>query len=354
MPTALERLSHDGTLLILSAAILIYIVARTALDVISGGRGITAGQLAIANAFPVLTVACVAAWNRQADLALAIVLGSTVAALTLVLGLTLTGEALGDDDIAPSSRAWQFLLPTTLMLMLVGFGGRLTLTHAAMLLAMGVLVSGIWREGERTVPTIAPDATEEEPRRVDTTRWLRGILAVLLGVLAGWLAMRGGLDIAASRRGLSPGVVGVTVISAMLALPATGYATLMARTGRTGMALASQVGTAMLLLTLVLPATITVWYARGAIVVRDTSTTTTAPTPMLKFMSAELSLETAKPLPFSIGLWRIEAVLLVALALPVIPVALGRWKPTRAEGAVLIVGYVLYLGLITAMGTRWH
>lgn len=353
MPHATGGFGDDETLLILAAAVLVYIVARSAMDVLSAGRGLTAGRLALAHVMPVAAVAWVSAASGQGDLALATILGSSVAAMALVTGLALTNGPY--EETPPSVRAWQFLLPVTLTLLLVGFGARLNMTHAAMLAAFGMLIAGIWREGERTAPetlsaTDVETAAPELPRR-DALWWFRAVFTILLACVAGWLATRGAIGVAASRRGLSVGVVGVTVISAMLTLPAVGTATLLGRTGRASMAIATQVGTVLFLLSLVLPVAIVLTHVRSAIRwTTDTATSADA----IQVGRFVFDRAKAAPLSFPVGLWRIETVLLIALALPLLPVAMGRWKPGKAEGTVLIVGYVLYLALVTAMGDRWH
>ncbi len=57
----------------------------------------------------------------------------------------------------------------------------------------------------------------------------------------------------------------------------------------------------------------------------------------------------AEALPFSWVTWRVDNVILVLLAFPLFPAALGRWRMGRPEGLTLIAIYAVYV-LMEAAG----
>jgi len=55
----------------------------------------------------------------------------------------------------------------------------------------------------------------------------------------------------------------------------------------------------------------------------------------------------AFPLPY--GTWRIDSMVMIVVGLLILPIALGRWGPSRIEGLLLVVLYVLYLYLVSPL-----
>jgi Ca2+/Na+ antiporter len=369
-----------GVVLLVGAAILLYAVARSVLDLLNhtGATSPTPARLAIASAVPVTAVALWAAWVREAGMALGVVLGAALASLALVSGIALV-NADGPADPPPGSRAFQFLLPVALVLLVLGFGARIGLTEAALLAMLGLVILGVWNEEVQRAatelggltdspatidvqvagtvvvvdpPAPAPLPTSPEPK--DRLRPVRWVLTIVLAVVGGWLAAQAGVEVGRSRRGLSPGVVGVTLLSALVMLPAVGIATFLARTKRTGIAIGAQAATALVLLTVVLPLTVAVWHLRPIISPVEVVATTLTTQPAIAPLATDAPHDVVHAMPFGVGLWRIETLLLVALALPLVPMAMGRWRPGRLEGTVLLAGYVFYLLIVVAAGDRWH
>jgi Ca2+/Na+ antiporter len=58
---------------------------------------------------------------------------------------------------------------------------------------------------------------------------------------------------------------------------------------------------------------------------------------------------TSRGMIYSIVTWRVDNVVLIAMAFLVLPVALGRWKLGRAEGFTLVALYAVYV-LMEAVG----
>jgi cation:H+ antiporter len=331
-----------GTMLLLGAAVLIYAVARSAVDLLNANMT-SPGRLAIAHAVPLAAVAWTAAAMGQAELLLAVVMGTSLASLSVVIGVALTGPS--SLQLPSSAKAWQFLLPVALLLLMMGFSAHLGLQEAAMLGLMGAAAAGVWNSDD-TLPSAAKLPVDIGPQTTrDRLRPAQAALTLLLAGLAGWLAVRGSVDLATTRRGLSPGVIGLTLLSAMLILPHIGIATLLGQTRRVGIAAGAQIGTAFIALTFVLPIAIVIWHARG--LVRSGVLERSQLADMFE------GIESA-PLPFPVGFWRIEGALLIAASLPLVPVAIGRWRPARAEGAALIFAYIVYLLIVTKAANRWH
>ncbi|HEV7300247.1 MAG TPA: hypothetical protein VGN72_12835 [Tepidisphaeraceae bacterium] len=330
-----------GTLLLIGAAMLIYAVAWSAIDLVTDDA-VSPGWLAVGSSLPLAAVAWAGALLGQADFVMAVVLGTSIAGLAIIVGTVLTGPS--ELELPPSSRAWPLLLPVVLLLLMMGFGARIGLQEAAMLAVLGAAVGAVWRAGDAS-PTLLTDAdvvpVTTARRRLDVLVVLQALLTLLLAVVAGWLAVRGALDLSAARRGLSPGVVGITLISAMLMLPSVGKATFLSQTNRAGIAIGAQVGAVLIALTFILPVAVVVWYVR-TVALTDAGAVD------------PFEMDRVVAMPFAIGFWRVETTVLLALALPLLPVAARRWKPGRTEGLVLICGYVYYLLLITRASNRWH
>jgi hypothetical protein len=52
-----------------------------------------------------------------------------------------------------------------------------------------------------------------------------------------------------------------------------------------------------------------------------------------------------RALPFPMGVWRVDTVLLLAVGFLLLPIALGRWSPGAIEGYGLLFVYVGYMML---------
>lgn len=365
-----------GAMLLVVAAVLLYAVARSMVDLLArDATGPSAARLATALATPVVAVAMWAAWFGQAGMALGVVLGAALAALALVTGISLANADRPVDELPPGSRSLQFLLPVMLVLLVIGFGAHIGLTEAALLALLGLVILGVWNEDARRTPTPATIAAPDlvEPNKIipietgvsdladstraspvrDRLRPVRWVLTIVLAVAGGWLATRAGIEVGTSRRMLSPGVVGVTLLSAIVSLPAVGIGTFLARTNRVGVAVSTHSATALILVTAALPLTVVVWHLRKELSPIEASTSP-AIAPATQTVVGATPTDVFTAMPFGIGLWRIETLLLVALSLPLVPIATGRLKPGRLEGAVLMAGYVFYLLVVVALGDRWH
>ena len=62
--------------------------------------------------------------------------------------------------------------------------------------------------------------------------------------------------------------------------------------------------------------------------------------------------KTVEVLAFPLGVWRVDAVLLVILSVLYLPVSMGRWNLGRGEGMLLVVAYFGYLIATTISGVH--
>ena len=271
-------------------------------------------------------IALAAIFHRPAllDIAAGVPFAATIAALTLGLGVVLfvaPPQKPGANPLA--HRAWAFLLPTGLLLLLIGFTGELTPRSALILAAEGGAIF-IVRSGARRGSTLS-SATESAHTRgrfgpVQTT------LALALALIAGWAMMQGASILAAHSPIFRPGVAAVLVLGPAVVLPMIPPIATLAERGRRDEAQSTIVAFALINLCVVLPLVIV------AQLVLEKSTAATQPSAV-------------GGLPFPILVWRLDTVLLATIGLLVLPTAIGRWRLGRAEGFALIGLYVVYLFL---------
>jgi Ca2+/Na+ antiporter len=153
------------------------------------------------------------------------------------------------------------------------------------------------------------------------------VVAAIAAIAVTWAVAR----IGATNRVLSIGTLAGTVIAPLLVLPLVGASSERAYRERSASSsMAAALATAVLNLCL--------WMPIMAIV------------RMWREWHNGNPLNT--PLPIPLGVWRVDATILVAVGLLLVPVGLRRWQPGKIEGAVLVVSYVLFVGLMATSGWR--
>src|SRR5438132_6816225 len=95
---------------LLGAAVGWYVAARLAVAALAGRRAAPLAR-GTAHAIPVLILALIAIVRHQPQIAIGVVFGSCVAALSLVLGVV-TFTAPPDTITIEARRTWGFVLPT--------------------------------------------------------------------------------------------------------------------------------------------------------------------------------------------------------------------------------------------------
>jgi hypothetical protein len=304
--------------LLVGGIVLQYVATRLWIAALSPADGSRPGRQAFAQWLPILATAIAALAMHQPVMALCLVFGSSVAGLSLVLGMTSYVAPI--DPSVSQKRLWGMVFPAGIFLLLAGFRGKLTWGHSVMLLLMGSAFLAVWTERSDEVLPLADSNRSARPWKILL------IPAIVLACVGAAVTLYGSGK--AGSRILTPDLMAATILSPLLLLPALGSGTLFAHSGRTDRAVTSICGTVLLNLCLLLPAIVLTEYARGAYHGR------------------------AEPMVFPLITWRVDAVLLVVLGFALIPAAAGRWVPQRFESVLLVVVYAGYLFSEMALSVR--
>ncbi len=341
-----NRLSAAAVLILLGSAAL-YVASRAAVDALARsnggwGRLPPPGLLALGHWMPIVALAGFATARGLSHVALGVAFGSSVAALSLAMGLVtyLTPPM----SLPASRRAWPFVLIGVMVPLLGGFSGQLTGVHAVILLVLGAIAWSVWRASAReltpsealvaALPVLDPGTgsgpAAPRPAVPVTLRAIQWLLAVGLALLGAKLTLMGTVDAEASNRFLSTGLLAAAVLSPVIVLPIIASGTDLAHHGRSGDAVAALVGLAMLNLFALVPVIIAFWYLRSA--------------GQIGYQAGLTGLwARLEPIPLPMAVWRIDLVALTIIGFAMVPVALGRWALGRLESVGLVIGYVAYL-----------
>jgi hypothetical protein len=167
------------------------------------------------------------------------------------------------------------------------------------------------------------------------------LLAIALGAVGAWMGYEAVLAADAKTRVATAGLIAAAILGPLLALPILGTGAIAAHHRRMGAVTANLVAIVLLNLCVLLPVVILMDYARQWIALYRSGLRSTA------VIAGQLHA-----VPFPLGVWRVDCVLVMALGLLLIPVSLGRWKLERAEGLALAFGYVAYLIVSAAVTVR--
>lgn len=317
-----------GVMLLLAAAAL-YVAGNAAVGAvtpsISSGSPDTSNpsHRALMQWLPIVATVLAAVLLGFGGMAVAIVFGTSLACLTLVLGMATYAAPL--QTAGPRRRAWAFVAPAAMLCLMAGFAGSLTWVHAVVLILLGMALLTLWQT--EVSGDYAPSRLGES--MLNGTQL---VLAILLAGIGGWAAIMAAVNAGRSSQITTPSVVAVGVLSPMLILAALRSSTTLAERGNPEAATSSLIGTVLLNLCVLLPVAILIWYFRTG------WAATAAPHHSLRAI-----LVAGQTLPYPLGVWRIETILLLIVGLLLLPVALGRWNLTRRESAALILGYAIYL-----------
>jgi Ca2+/Na+ antiporter len=317
--------------LIVGVAVL-YVATRLALWSTAPNGDLPPRRRALAQWIPVLTTAAAAMALHQPAVAISLVFGTSIACLSLVLGLSNYVAPL--HELPPNRRVWPLALPASLLVLLIGFRGSFTWVHGLMLIVMGATFLAVWMEHPATESATLPPATTAPPK------WSPMFAAIVLAILGGWAAVKGAVGTGEHSRMVSAPLMATTVLSPLMMLPALGSATIAAHRGQIGGVITSLCGTVQLNLCALLPAIILIDALGGTVLHLSHSTAVAA-------AGAPLPAT-----PFPLVTWRVDAVVLVLLTFALVPVASGRWLPERLESMLLILVYALYLIAETALSAR--
>jgi hypothetical protein len=376
------NLGERSVALMVGAAVLLYVAGRAAADATAAGRPASGGRLAIGHWLPIAAVTVVAAFVGQPAVAIGIIFASAIGCLSLGLGtLAVVAPA---PVVAPANakRTWPLLIPAGLMAWVAGFHRDVRPTDAAALAVEALCVLLVWSDRKSDpVPTEPP---AEPPALVPgwVPAWLRPVqllLAVGVAIVGSYLAVQGLIWAAATNESATPGLLTATFLAPLAVLPILGTAADLARRGpaATTESASALMGVALLNACLGLPLALAAAVGRAWLKVRlavdpnllwgwhgwpawlgltpaDLATTK----PIAAVTPGEdgpwpafARLVSSAPVPFPLAVWRVDLVVVVAVAVALIPVALGRWPLTRRQGVLLLAAFVAYLYVTLWVGT---
>jgi Ca2+/Na+ antiporter len=330
---AMDGRAESGAMIMVAAALL-YVATRMAVYALARPDGSDPGRGALGQWLPIAATTTVAILSRRADIAVAVIFGTSVACLSLVLGSAMYLTPMQSPPV--SRKVWPFVLPAALLPMMAGFSAHLTWWHALMLLALGGAILAVWRE--------SAEVAEEpsSPRRPQSGfKRAMALAAIAIACIGAHFAVSGAIAANSSPRFGSTATLAATVLSALLVLPTLGTASAVAQRGNPGLAVSALVGTVLLNLCLLLPIAILLWYPLS-----------TTPARLANFRDFKLPWESTHALPYDVMAWRIETVIVVVLGFGLIPASMGRLKIGRLESVLLVTGYGVYVVLMAVFGLQ--
>lgn len=321
-----ENLLRIEILLLAVTALMLYAASRAASEALAaGGRGGAIGR-AIGHSIPIGLVGIAAVWARLDPLAVGVLFAASVMCMTLVVGVALLSAPL--EEPSEGRHAWGLMLPVGILCFIAGLMGGVSVLVGGALIVLGATIVWSWRGDVPMAQRVDPPA---DGRATATHRVVMLVLAIILAGIAAVAVAWSVSKLGTTHRVLSIGTLAGTVIAPLTVLPLVGASSERAYRERSAASsLATALATAMLNLCLWLPiaAVLRIWR---------------------EWAGGEKTLTT---LPIPLGVWRVDAILLVAVGLMLVPVGLRRWQPGKAEGAVLVLAYVLFVGLMARSGWR--
>jgi Ca2+/Na+ antiporter len=234
------------------------------------------------------------------------------------------------------------LLPAGLLAFLAGFGGRISGLDAGVLLLQGLFVLWLWIEPARPqspAPVIAMETEPAKPIRALLLRILQLLLAITLAAVGAWLAMAG-IDRAIATSDLaSAGLLTAMMLCPLLVLPIIGTGTELAQRNQSAAAVSAQVGVSLLNVFALLPLLVLIGHRHELF-----SAVLQQMIAVFHFTS-HVSQPVDPVVIFPLAVWRVDVVMIIALGLYLMPIAIGKWKMTKLQGAALMLGYAVYLVL---------
>ena len=314
-------------MLVILGVIIQYAATRLALAAWTRYDGYWPRRRALVQWLPICASTLAATVMGQTGVAIGLVFGSSVACLSLVMGLSSCFG--GVRELPVNSRLWCLVMPAALLVLMMGFHGSFVLLHGAMLLIMGATFLAVWVEKPATLGP--PLALPADPQPAPVQPIPATVSAILLAALGAWVAIRGAVLTGEHSRMLPADLLAATVLSPLLLLPALGSATTVAQRGQMGHVVTALCGTVLLNLCLLLPLVIFADWIHGVWTHPEVAET------------AAVIGSSVRATPFPVVTWRVDTVVLVVLGFALIPVAVGRWLPDRFESVLLIAAYIAYL-----------
>jgi hypothetical protein len=304
------------------------------------------------------------------DLAIGVPLAAAVTACTLALGVALfvapvSPEAIDDQQVRTAGRAqagWPFLLPASVLLLIIGFSGQIGPGGAAVLVIQGLLI--VLASAKRSQGRLesrhgsSPESPDESSKYFRPT--VLGVVQMLLGLallaVAGWGLVLASAHLKLDSPAFRPGVAAVIVLAPAIVLPMVPELATMAEQGRRNQAITAVVAFSLLNICALLPLAAGLHAAldsRNLLATTSPTPMTSTPTPTLTTTPTSTPTAADAPpdstitanLPFPILAWRLDTTLLIATGLFLASPFKSTWNFSPFEGAGLILIYTAYLFL---------
>lgn len=270
--------------------------------------------VAMGTSAPELVVSVDAALSGAPGLALGNVVGSNIANVLLILGVSGLVRSIQTSPQAfyPDSVT---LLGGSLVFVLLCLSGTLGFMQGAVLLVLffAFLWLSYWRESHEPEGTANPHVQEvEDIQGVPKALWLMLLeIAIGMAALAGGAEMlvHGGSSIA-RELGVSEEVIGLTLIALGTSLPELAASVMAALRSHTDVALGNVVGSNL-----------------------------------FNILGVAGVTATIAPLPVPDQLVRFDVWVMLASAVVVVPMLVWGWKLHRATAGVFLASYIGYIGI---------
>jgi Ca2+/Na+ antiporter len=364
----LQAITRWSPAMLLGGVVALFVCAR-ALAALWTREPSDAGGRSLAFFAPIAAVSLVAMLLGRPEVAVAVVFGTSVGAVTTVIGfVALSGQIQGGP--ARWRRVWPFLLAAALLVFVTGFKGSFDWRDALAMLTEGLLLLSLWRDptpasagagathasvleeitdGDMVVsrpgsfPLNYATPAESPDGRTRARRLMTGLELVLVGVLlwlGAWAVTHGTVGTGRVLRGMSTSAIAGSVVSLGLVLPMMYGSWRVAAGGRGWSPVTTQVGVVLLNLCLLLPVLILIPYLA-------------ARAPQVARWAGDAMLwheGLPRLLIFPSPMWRVDNVVLLVVGVFLLPVAFAKWSIGREEGMVLVAGYFFYLTATIASG----
>lgn len=238
MLTAFLELAGGFALLVLGAHGLVAGAASLAVQMGISAAVVGLTVIAYGTSLPEATVSAVSAFSGNPEIALGNVLGSNIANIGLIIGLSALLRPM-PVDLSFLKRDFPILGFTTLLLILFLLDGEISRWEGILLLGGGFSYTLLLLFISRGRPNAATEEIPEIGSRKKQVAYISLGLALLLA--GGKLAVNGAVDIA-TLLGLSERVIGLTVVAVGTSLPELAASLVAALKNQSAMAIGNILG----------------------------------------------------------------------------------------------------------------
>jgi cation:H+ antiporter len=271
--------------------------------------------VALGTSMPELLLNVIAVWSDQDALAIGNIIGSNIANIALILGITALVLPLTVEPEA-LKKEYPMMLGVTLLFWALALDGVINRTDGFILLSALVAFMVYVVRDARSRPKGLVDIPDEE-HGPDATRWARFITTqagritlVLFGVVllaVGANLMVGSAVAIADYLGIHPGIIGLTVVAVGTSLPELAASLVCALRGEADMSVGNVLGSNML----------NIMFVVGLVAVLN-------------------------PMVIEPAALKLHFPIMVAFTVLLFPLAYTRKQITRMEGGFLVAGFTTY------------